>query len=278
MNPGESIPQIIRRIRHGGTLRLVAAVYYRINPARPVLALAAKAMAQGKTGLEIGGPSRAFTRREILPIYPCASRIDNVNFTNQTAWESGLREGPYFNFDPAKPPGRQYLREATALSDIADASYDFILSSHCLEHVANPLAALREWARVTHEGGHLLLILPDPSRTFDHFRPITPISHLREDFDRQTDESDLTHLPEILALHDLTRDPGGGSAAEFHSRGLRNSENRCLHHHVFDLKLMREMLHETGWEVLEAEQVRPMHLVALAHKRATPKERAVPPS
>jgi len=216
--------------------------------------------------LEIGGPSRVFARKNILPVYPEAFRIDNINFANATAWESGLCEGGDFVFNPAKSPGRQFLREATRLDGIPDTAYDFVLSSHCLEHVANPLAALREWARVTRGGGHLLLILPDPQGTFDHRRPITTIDHLRQDLAENTGEDDLTHLPEIVALHNLALDRHAGSPEEFRARCALNRENRCMHHHVFNLELMREVLRETGWDVLETERAAPIHLIALAKK------------
>ena len=195
-----------------------------------------------------------------------------MNFSSRTTWENDLIDDGEFVFDAKKTAGRQYLREASSLVGIPDASYDFVLSSHCLEHTANPLAALREWGRVTREAGHLLLVLPEPGGTFDRRRTVTTLAHLREDFAHQTGEDDLTHLPEILALHDLARDPLAGSPDQFRARSGRNFENRCLHHHVFDLALMREILNETGWDVVETEQLRPMHLIALAEKRAVSRE------
>jgi hypothetical protein len=39
-----------------------------------------------------------------------------------------------------------------------------------------------------------------------------------------------------------------------------------MHHHVFNLELIREALHETGWSVLETERVAPIHLITLAKK------------
>lgn len=268
-HPMPSLPfarQLIRHFWHGGLPWLISTIHNRFWPARPAMLPVVFAAVQSQRGLEIGGPSRIFLKKKILPVYPCVQHLDNVNFASQTAWEAGLRDGGDFHFDPDRPPGRQYLREATALSGFADAAYDFVLSSHCLEHVANPLAALVEWRRVVRDGGHLLLILPNPRPIFDHRRPITTLAHLREDFARPTGEDDLTHLPEILQLHDLARDLPAGTPEEFRQRALLNPQNRCLHHHVFDLNLMRAMLVETGWEVLALEAVRPIHLVALARK------------
>ncbi|MDO8542562.1 MAG: hypothetical protein Q7S40_19140 [Opitutaceae bacterium] len=144
--------------------------------------------------------------------------------------------------------------------------YAAVLSSHCLKHAANPLAALKEWHRVTRTGRYLLLVLPDPTRTFDHRRPVTTLAHLRDDSALGTPEDDQTHMDEVLALHDLARDPGAGLAEEFRQRVRDNVANRCLHHHVFDLALIVAVLAETGWRVLAAETARPLHLLALARK------------
>lgn len=258
--------RLARALRPGGFRWLVGAALDRVYPARPAMRAAVLAATLHRQGLEVGGPSRAFGRRGIFPVYPRASRIDNVNFAHQTAWEDASRDGGEFRFDATQPPGTQWIREAIALTGLANESYDFLLSSHCLEHVANPLAALVEWKRVTKVGGHLVLLLPDPKKTFDHARPTTTLAHLRADRDCQQSEHDLTHLDEVLALHDVARDPDAGTAAEFATRAKMNALNRCLHHHVFNLEVMSAALAETGWTVLSTERARPLHLIALARK------------
>ena len=205
------IPRLIAKVRYGGLAWLGSVVRYRLLSIKPNIAPALLAVSQNRVGLEIGGPSKIFGKGNILPVYSRAARIDNVNFANATAWESGLCEEGNFNFDHDKPPGRQYLREATHLDGISDSSYDFILSSHCLEHVANPLAALHEWVGYP-RWRSLMLILPDPPSTFNHRWPTTTLAHLNEDFARRTSEDDLTHLPEILQLHDLKHHHGRGMA------------------------------------------------------------------
>lgn len=50
--------------------------------------------------------------------------------------------------------------DASDLNLIADESCDYVFSSHCLEHIADHKAALREWWRVIKPGGHLVLYLP----------------------------------------------------------------------------------------------------------------------
>lgn len=51
--------------------------------------------------------------------------------------------------------------DAQQLSSIASNSYDFVHSSHCLEHLENPEVALSNWLRVLKPGGHLIVVVPD---------------------------------------------------------------------------------------------------------------------
>lgn len=220
----------------------------------------------GKSGIEIGGPSQAFSRRGVFPVYPMVGNLDNCNFSASTVWEGILQQGKTFVFDPAKPAGQQYLAETTALSELPSGAYDFVLSSHMLEHTANPILALLEWKRLLADGGTLVLLLPDRRHTFDHRRPVTTLSHLIADFNAEMGEDDLTHLPEILALHDLERDPDAGNMEAFKARSLRNVENRCLHHHVFDTLLAADLLSYAGFKICAVEEVAPHHILVLASK------------
>jgi SAM-dependent methyltransferase len=51
--------------------------------------------------------------------------------------------------------------DAQRLYRIKDEAFDFVYSSHTLEHVADPGQALRNWYRVVRAGGHLVLFVPD---------------------------------------------------------------------------------------------------------------------
>ena len=51
--------------------------------------------------------------------------------------------------------------DAQKLATIADASLDFVHSSHCLEHMVDPMAALARWFEVVKPGGHLVILIPD---------------------------------------------------------------------------------------------------------------------
>lgn len=70
----------------------------------------------------------------------------------------------------------------------SDASQDSIYSSHCLEHMNEPEAVIKEWFRVLRVGGYLVAVVPHqylyerrwklPSAHPDHLRFFTPASLL----------------------------------------------------------------------------------------------------
>jgi len=51
--------------------------------------------------------------------------------------------------------------DAMLMADVPDASFDFVHSSHCLEHLVDPTVALKHWVRICKPGGHLLILVPD---------------------------------------------------------------------------------------------------------------------
>jgi len=215
-----------------------------------------------KKGLEIGGPSEVFKRwHSPLPIYSRVASLDNCDISRNTVWAA---HSDTYKFSPSKAPGKTIFCDGSNLSSVADQTYDFILSSHNLEHFANPIKALREWKRVTRPEGALILVLPHYAKTFDHRRTPTSVEHMVADYEGNTQEDDLTHLPEILQAHDLSRDPAAGSIEEFRRRSLDNLTNRCLHHHVFDENNSRGLLTASGMTVLATQLAFPFHICLLA--------------
>ena len=148
---------------------------------------------------------------------------------------------------------------------VPSGTYDFVLSSHMLEHTANPLRALSEWDRVLRPGGGLVLVVPHRDGTFDHRRPITALQHLIDDFEQGTGEDDRTHLQEVVELHDLSKDPGA-RGSNFRERAERNVELRTMHHHVFDTRLAVGAVQTAGLEVEAVELLQPYHIVVVARK------------
>jgi SAM-dependent methyltransferase len=220
----------------------------------------------GRHGLEIGGPSEVFGDVGPISLYEVLSSLDNCLFASQTIWEGQVREGQHFQYSALKPPGCQFIADATNLNTIQDATYDCILGSHVLEHIANPLRALAEWTRILNDDGLLLIVLPHKDGTFDWRRPTTTLAHMIDDRDRNTNEDDLTHLEEILALHDLDRDKPAGSLEQFRSRCMANFHNRAMHHHVFDTLAAVRLVDCAGLQLLRVDLLRPFHIFLTCEK------------
>jgi hypothetical protein len=51
--------------------------------------------------------------------------------------------------------------DAQALYGVADDRFDFVHSSHCLEHLQDPREGLKRWFQVLRPGGHMVLTVPD---------------------------------------------------------------------------------------------------------------------
>jgi SAM-dependent methyltransferase len=201
-----------------------------------------------------------------IPIYDVLSSLDNCLYAGSTIWTGEVREGNTFSYESNKDPGAQIICDSTDLRTIEDFSYDCVLACHCLEHIANPLRALAEWKRVLKDEGLLLLILPHKDGTFDWRRPVTPLDHMLKDYADGVGEEDLTHLPEILELHDLSRDLAAGTKEEFQQRCLANHTNRAMHHHVFDTITALETVNHMGFKILRVDYLQPLHIIILASR------------
>ena len=128
----------------------------------------------------------------------------------------------------------------------ADSTFDFILSEHVLEHLCNPIRAIKEWARILKPGGRVFVFLPHKERTFDRNRPRTRLSHLLDDFRSDLADPDSTHLREWeeqviqagLAPH----------YAEI--AGERHVHDGIIHHHVWITEDIVELFTALGFRVL----------------------------
>lgn len=137
-------------------------------------------------GLAVVKPKRKHRILKVAPgpsPAPEAIPVNNGMTFNPLAWggevskahERRIREGLYrymkgsgidigAGSDPLPIPGvklwDQPDGDATFMKGVADATYDFVFSSHCLEHIQNPNAAIQHWWRILKPGGYMILVLP----------------------------------------------------------------------------------------------------------------------
>lgn len=243
---------------------IITLISFILKPAKRRLIIFSRKL-KSKTGLEIGGPSSIFGLKGYFPVYLFAKQVDSVNYSTETIWEGKIAEGKNFNYFNSKK-GYQYIQEASELKNIRSDSYDFLLSSHSLEHIANPIKALKIWHTLLKPGGELVLILPDKKNTFDIKRPYTSTEHLINDYKQDADEYDTTHFDEIL-LHYSPSKKDKGISKEMAKELLQNNYvNRRAHHHVFSFETIREMLLYCGFKTIYQQEAAPFHLVTIAKK------------
>jgi SAM-dependent methyltransferase len=66
--------------------------------------------------------------------------------------------------DPITPDVRRFDvadGDANRISAFVREQFDFVYSSHCLEHMHDPRAAVLEWWKLVRPGGHLFFLVPD---------------------------------------------------------------------------------------------------------------------
>lgn len=75
-------------------------------------------------------------------------------------------------------PGAQPIDSGKwyAADFLPEGEWDYIFSSHCLEHLAHPVAALEHWKTRLKPGGTLFLYLPHPDMSY--WRPQNCRKHL----------------------------------------------------------------------------------------------------
>ncbi len=213
---------------------------------------------RGLRGLEIAGPSGIFGEENLFPVYSYVESLDDFSHPRPLDWGGRpLVAGGEFRYAAGRPTGRQFVGDATSLKGIDDATYDVIIGSHVLEHIANPLKALRSWLSALKPDGLLLQVIPHGEGTFDRNRPVTPLAHLIDDFDQDVPEDDRTHYAEVAALSTQNHSEHWFAEAHLH---------RGVHQHVFDTASVLGLYRYVGLAIVGVAAVKPHHIAILGRK------------
>jgi predicted SAM-dependent methyltransferase len=128
---------------------------------------------------------------------PRGARIRYVDYLDgvglREAYSNTLREGR-----PLVVP--DVVDDGARLASFADASLDFVVANHMLEHVEDPITALAHQLRVLRPGGILYLTLPDARYCFDSPRKRTTVEHLLRDHRDGLETSRSEHYEECARL------------------------------------------------------------------------------
>jgi len=117
-----------------------------------------------------------------------------------------------------------------------DESYDYVISSHVIEHFFDPIAAIEEWFRVIKPGGYIFIIAPKQKALRGETR-------------------DCTHYTELLDRHSgkMTRD-------QVDMRGYQTSTVTGIemrergHWSVWNLRDFMQLCVHMRWKMAEARE------------------------
>ncbi len=147
------------------------------------------------------------------------------------------------------------------LKALGDESQDFVIASHVLEHLAEPIGMLHDIHRVLRPGGIVLILLPDRRRTFDRGREPTSLQHLAAEFEAGLTEVDDDHVyefvvhtepPDVVNKHVLEASPEDRTYL-FDLHRKRSLHVHCWSDSEFPAVIeygIRELGHE--WELTDA--------------------------
>lgn len=142
------------------------------------------------------------------------------------------------------------IGDGETLSNVPDASYDFLVSAHVIEHMKNPIGSLEHWCRVLKPKGMIYLIVPDKRAIFDRKRVRTTLEHLILDYRRPSDERDFEHcLDYARFVHDLV----GEEALAFADNII--ATNYSIHYHTF---IPQDIVKLVNWF---SQNIRPLTIV-----------------
>ena len=195
------------------------------------------ALLNGK-GLEIGPLHRPMVKHDGMDI----DYIDRCTVAELREHYPELSELPLVEPD--------ILGDAENLDTVESGSYDFLISAHVIEHMKNPLQALKQWCRVLKPNGKLYLIVPDKRVTFDVKRVRTTLPHIILDYYHPSDERDYEHyLDYAIHVHDQT----GADAIVEADRLIKTDYS--IHYHVF---LPTDVLNLLNWF---SDNIRPIRIL-----------------
>jgi SAM-dependent methyltransferase len=86
--------------------------------------------------------------------------------------------------------------DGSKLATIPDASQDFVIANHVIEHIQDPIGAIGNFLRVLKPRGYLFMAMPDKRWSFDFERPVTTFEHLVRDYREGPEWSIRGHFEE----------------------------------------------------------------------------------
>lgn len=217
-----------------------------------------KLIFQNKEGIEFGGPTNLVEKPNYeFQLYSFLN-LDGANIFEQNYFQGYLKK----DYKYGNNKGKQFNADVTKIKDLdrINKKYDFIFTSHIIEHIANPLKALIIWKTILNKNGYLISIVPDYRYSFDRKRTLTKISHILEDYNSNIQEDDITHISEQISLHDWSL----GGMKNFNELAANNVHTRVVHHHTFIKSTLKKLLKIGGYKTVFTFKLDDLNIVNVA--------------
>ena len=135
-------------------------------------------------GLEIG----ALHKPLALPRGAHARYVDRLDVPGLREHYPELAALPLVSVD--------LIDDGETLGRVPEASVDFVVANHFMEHTQDPIGTLACHLRVLRPGGVLYLAIPDKRHIFDRTRPVTTLDHVVRDHVEGPEGSRRAHYEE----------------------------------------------------------------------------------
>jgi len=90
------------------------------------------------------------------------------------------------------------IDDGETLLTIGDATQDFVIANHFIEHCQNPAQTIENLLRVVRKGGIVFMAIPDKRYTFDINRELTSMAHFLKDYREGASWSEGDHYEDFV--------------------------------------------------------------------------------
>jgi SAM-dependent methyltransferase len=177
-------------------------------------------------GIEIGALHRPLR-------VPAGTRVTYVD----RLWTPGLRMH-YPELARHRLAPMDVVDDGERLGQFGDATQDFVIANHFLEHCQDAIGAIRNFFRVLKTNGVLYLAVPDGRYTFDSRRPVTPLAHLVRDHEEGPEWSRRQHFEDWARYVQGAEEP----AEIARQAAYLMSTDYSIHYHVWTQRELQELL------------------------------------
>jgi len=182
------------------------------------------------TGIEIGALQN--------PLDLDGLSIKDIKYVDKVDLDELRRHYPELRDVVIKEP--DVIDDAQLLENISNDSLDFIIANHLIEHLENPLLAIKNWSERLKTDGIIFLAVPDKQHTFDKDRALTSNQHLQDDYDASIEALKTRNAQHYRAWVKNIQGKSGDLARQEVTR--LQDINYSIHYHVWTYKTFRQFL------------------------------------